>query len=251
VIGLRLLNSNKAAAIFMNLKEAMKSLASKASPSTKRTLLRHGAVEPLFGVRIGDMKPLVKQLKGNQDLALELYATRNSDAMYLAGLIGDGSQMTRKQLDKWAASATWHMISGCSVAWVAAEHPQGFDAAMKWIDSRKELVAVAGWSTLSALVTTIRDEQLPMKKLEALLGRCAKMIHQVPDRVLYTMNNFLIACGTYAQPLADKAIETARKIGAINIDMGDTACQVPDAESYIIKSRRGLPVAPKRKSVRC
>jgi hypothetical protein len=65
------------------------------------------------------------------------------------------------------------------------------------------------------------------------------------------MNNFLIACGTYVQPLADKAIETARKIGAVNVDMGDTACQVPDAESHIIKSRRGSPVAPKRKSVRC
>jgi hypothetical protein len=33
--------------------------------------------------------------------------------------------------------------------------------------------------------------------------------------------------------------------------MGDTACKVPDAESYIVKSRRGEPVAPKRKTVRC
>jgi hypothetical protein len=37
----------------------------------------------------------------------------------------------------------------------------------------------------------------------------------------------------------------------VEIDMGDTACQVPDAESYILKSRRGAPVAPKRKTLRC
>jgi hypothetical protein len=33
--------------------------------------------------------------------------------------------------------------------------------------------------------------------------------------------------------------------------MGDTACKIPDAENYILKSRRGAPIAPKRKTVRC
>lgn len=235
----------------MTLDAVMKSLAAKGSASTKKTLLRHGAVEPLFGVRIGDLKPLVKQLKGQQDLALQLYATKNSDAMYLAGLIADGAQMTPKQLDQWAAGATWHMISGCCVAWVAAEHPQGFDAAAKWIDSPKGLVAGAGWATLSALAATVPDEKLPVKKFDALLDRCAKDIKTAPDRVRYAMNNFIICCGTYIQPLGKKAIDTARRVGPVNVDMGNTACQVPDAESYIIKSRRGLPIAPKRKSMRC
>ena len=52
-------------------------------------------------------------------------------------------------------------------------------------------------------------------------------------------------------PLAAKAIATARKVGRVEIDMGDTACQVPEAESYILKCRRGAPIAPKRKTVRC
>jgi hypothetical protein len=72
-----------------------------------------------------------------------------------------------------------------------------------------------------------------------------------PDGTRYSMNSFVIACGTYIAPLGDQAIATARKIGRVEIDMGDTACQVPDAESYILKSRRGAPVAPKRKTLRC
>jgi 3-methyladenine DNA glycosylase AlkD len=235
----------------MKLDEVMAALEAKASASTKRTLLRHGAVEPIFGVRIGDMKPLVRQLKGEQELALQLYATKNSDAMYLAGLIADGAKMTRKQLDDWARTATWHMISGWSVAWVAAEHPQGIQAATKWIDTKAELVAVAGWSTLSAVVATVPDEKLPIRELSVLLDRCAKTIHTAPNRVRYAMNEFVISAGTYVQPLGDKAIATARKIGAVDVDVGDTDCKVPDAESYILKSRRGLPVAPKRKSARC
>ena len=73
-----------------SLAEVMQELSALGSPSIKKTLVRHGAPEPLFGVKIGDLKPLQKKLKGQQQLAMELYATKNSDAMYLAGLIANG-----------------------------------------------------------------------------------------------------------------------------------------------------------------
>ena len=235
----------------MTLDEVMHELAAKASATTKRTLMNHGATEPIFGVRIGDMKPLVKTLKGDQELAMQLYATGNSDAMYLAGLVADGRKMTRVQLDQWAKQAPWHMIAGCSVPWVAAEHPEAIDIALKWIDSPKELIATAGWATLASVVTMRSDEELPMKQLASLLDRVVKTLTSSANRVRYAMNNFVICCGTYVAPLGDHAIATARKLGRVEVDMGGTSCQVPDAESYIIKSRRGAPVAPKRKSVRC
>jgi hypothetical protein len=65
------------------------------------------------------------------------------------------------------------------------------------------------------------------------------------------MNNFVIAVGTYVAELAEPALATARAIGKVEIDMGGTGCKVPEAESYIAKARRGAPVAPKRKTVRC
>lgn len=235
----------------MTLDQVMKLLASKGSEQTRKTLMRHGALEPLFGVKIGDMKPIVKQIKGDQALAMQLYDTGNSDAMYLAGLVADGGKMKRAQIERWVTQARWHMISGTTVPWVAAEHPEAIEIASKWIDSPEESIAVAGWATLSNVVTTTPDEKLPMKQVAALLDRVMKTIHTSPNRVRYVMNNFIICCGTYVAPLADKAVTAAKKIGRVEVDMGDTACQVPDAESYIIKSRRGLPVAPKRKTTRC
>lgn len=233
------------------LDEVMAQLAAKATPSTRRTHLRHGAPEPLFGVRIGDLKPLQKQLKGQQELALQLYATRNSDAMYLAGLIADGAQMTRRQLDQWAAGASWQMIAGYTVPWVAADHPQAVDIGLKWIDSNKPLIAVAGWSTLAARAAMTPDDDLPIKQYGQLLTRCVKTIKTSPNLVRYTMNGFVISVGAYVAPLANKAIAAARKIGVVEVDMGDTDCKVPDAESYILKSRKGQAVAPKRKTIRC
>lgn len=235
----------------MTLDEVMSELAARANEVCKRTYQRHGAPEPLFGVRVGDLKPLQKKLKGRQDLALELYATKNSDAMYLAGLIADGAKMTRRQLDQWASGATWHMIAGCAVAWVAAEHSEAVAIALKWIDSPGEWVATAGWSTLSCVVATAPDENLPLEELGRLLDRCAQTLKTAPNRARYAMNNFVISCGTYVAPLGAKAIATARRIGPVEVDMGDTRCQVPEAESYILKSRRGAPMAPKRKTMRC
>jgi 3-methyladenine DNA glycosylase AlkD len=235
----------------MTLEETMKELASQASASTKKTYMRHGAQEPLFGVPIGKLKPIHQKIKGDQELALKLYASGNGDAMYLAGMVADGRKMTRAQLDRWVKDAIWPMISGTTVPWVTAEHPDAIAIAMKWIDSPKEHVAVAGWSTLAAVVTTTPDDRLPIKDIAALLDRVVKMLKTSANRVRYVMNSFVMACGTYVAPLGDKALEAARQIGRVEVDMGDTSCQVPDAASYIIKSRRGAAIAPKRKTTRC
>lgn len=235
----------------MTLDEIMKLLEAKGSKQTLKTFRRHGAPETMFGVKVGDLKPIVKQIKGDQELAMQLYATGNSDAMYLAGLVADGRKMTRAQIERWVKQATWQMISGTTVPWVAAEHPEAIEIALKWSDSPKESIAVSGWATLANVVTTTPDEKLPLKQFEALITRVVKTIKSSPNRVRYAMNNFIICCGTYVAPLADKAVTAARKMGRVEVDMGQTDCQVPDAESYILKSRRGLPVAPKRKTTRC
>jgi 3-methyladenine DNA glycosylase AlkD len=235
----------------MKLKEVMSELAAKGSEATKRLWVKHGAKEPFFGVKIADLKVIAQKLKGEQALALELYATGNGDAQYLAGIMVDGAKMTRAQVQSWADHAAWRMISSAIVPVAASEHPDGFALARTWIDSPQEHVAIAGWASLGALATVIPDERLPVKELGTLLDRVARILPAAPDRVRQAMNHFIIACGTYVAPLGDKAIATARKVGQVEVDVGDTECKIPAAEVYIMKSRRGAPIAPKRKTVRC
>src|SRR3954451_10169094 len=73
----------------MTCDEVMAELKALGSAQTKKTLLRHGAAEPLFGVKIGDMKGILKRVRNDNALALKLYDTGNFDAMYLAGLVAD------------------------------------------------------------------------------------------------------------------------------------------------------------------
>lgn len=235
----------------MTLDQVMAELAAKGSESTKRILLKHGAKEPFFGVKVADLKVIARKIKGDQALALQLYATGNGDAQYLAGMVADGRKMTKAQIKTWAGTASWAMVASTIVPWVTSEHPDGADLALAWIDSPKELVAVAGWKSLCALAAVLPDDQLPMKAFSAQLDRVVKTMPRASDDVRYAMNVFVISCGTYLAPLGDKAIATARKVGRVDIDMGDTACKVPEAEEYILKARRGAPIAPKRKTVRC
>ena len=235
----------------MTLEDVMAELKAKGSEQTKKTFLRHGAKEPFFGVKVGDLKAIVKKVKRNHELALQLYDTGNSDAMYLAGLISDPPSMTKAQLNKWVKAAYWHMISCYPVAWAAAESRFGRELALEWIDSKKEQIASAGWSTYAGLVALKPDEELDLDEIVGLLERIESGIHSAPNRVRYCMNNFVICVGTYVPSLTAKAKATAKAIGEVTVDMGDTDCQVPDAGAYIDKVIAMGKQGKKRKTVMC
>jgi hypothetical protein len=64
------------------------------------------------------------------------------------------------------------------------------------------------------------------------------------------MNSFVIAVGSYVAPLTADAMATAAEIGIVTVDMNGTACKVPDAATYIIKTQSRGPVK-KKKTVKC
>ena len=195
------------------------------------------------------MKPILKRYKNNHELALELFKTGNSDAMYLAGLMSKPALMTPTVLDEWIKGASWHMISEYTVAWNAAESPYKFEMARKWIESDRELTADAGWATWGYILALTPDDQLDKQEIDQLLERVERHVHSAPNQVRYVMNGFVIAVGSYYAPLAEKAMEVGKRIG--NVNMGNTECKVPYPPDYIQKIwDKGL-LGRKRKEVRC
>ncbi len=233
------------------VKEVMSALEKKGSAQTRKTMARHGAPENMFGVKIADLKTIAKKIKDKQELALELYETGNYDAQYLAGLVADGAKMTKRQLDSWAKSATCAMISDYTVAWVAAESAHARDLAIKWMKSKQESIACAGWNTYAGFVSTMADEELDLREIEQLLDRVVNEIEDAPDKVRYVMNSFVISVGCYVKPLLKQAKKAAKTIGTVTVDMGDTACKVPNATAYLKKVETAGRIGKKRKSVKC
>ncbi len=233
------------------VESVMSELEKKGSEQTRQIFRRHGAPEAMFGVKVGDLKPIAKRLRGQQALALALYNTGNSDAMYLAGLVADGSQMTKKQLLDWAKKASWYMISEYSVPGVAAQSPHARELAMKWMQASQESIAACGWCTYAVMIATQPDDQLDLEEIQALLQRAVDGMPKAPNRVRYCMNGFVIAVGSYVQPLLKQAKSAAKKIGKVEVDMGETACKVPLALEYIAKVEAAGRVGRKRASTKC
>lgn len=235
----------------MIINEVMTELEAMGNEQTKKTLTKHGAKEPFFGVKVGDLKKIVKKVKKNHELSLVLYETGNSDAMYLAGLIADENRITKEQLQDWAEKAYWYYLSEYTVPWITAESPHGHELGMEWIESDDERIASAGWATLSNLAMIKKDEELDIKELDTLLDCISKTIKYVPNRVRYTMNGFVIAVGSSVAELTDRAIEIGNKIGKVDVEMGGTTCKVPSAPQYIEKAKNTGRIGRKKKVARC
>ena len=235
----------------MSAADILKELKPLGTASYKRTMMVHGAREPIFGVKISDLKKIVRRVGPDHQLALDLFDTGNYDAMYLAGLVADPTRMTRKDLQHWLNHAYCPGISGCTVAWVAAESPHGWVMGLKWIKSPKELHAAAGWSTLSSLAGRRDDAELDIPAYKKLLEHVAKTIHTQPNRVRYAMNNFVIAVGCFIKPLHKVALAAAKAIGEVSVDMHGTSCKVPFAPDYIRKVEARGSIGKKRCDTRC
>jgi len=232
-------------------KEILKELKGYGDAATKKMLINNGAKEPVFGVKVADLKKILKRVKKDHALSLELFATGNSDAMYLAALIADEDMISKSELTKWVNQAYWPWLSEFSVPWIAAESEYGYELGLKWIDSKKESVASAGWGTLAYYASIKADDELNLGVYQKLLDRVEKNVHKDKNRVSHTMNAFVIAVGSYIKPLTKNASATAKKIGKVEVDMGRTACKVPLAVDAIKKVADRGALGKKRKTARC
>lgn len=235
----------------MTAADVMAELEAKGTAQTKKTFLRHGAQEPYFGVKVADLKLLQKRIKTDHKLAQELYATGNSDAMYLAGLIADPHAATKVELNRWVKAAYWSMLCEYTVPWVAAESRFAVELAKEWMDARPATTRAAGWATYSSHVAVTPDDELDLDEIVGLLDRVRRDMPTAADRVKYVMNGFVIAVGGYVAPLTAAAKKTAKAVGPVTVDMGDTDCKVPDALSYIEKIEARGSVGKKRKTAKC
>ncbi len=241
------------ASMSASVDSAMAELKQKGSEKVRSMYARHGMpADKVLGVSIADLKTIAKGIKGDQALALDLYDTGIMDAMYLAGMVADGSKMTKAQLEKWAAGASgMQMISEYPVPWVTVENPHAREMALHWMKSKEERVAAAGWCTYSGIVVTTDDSKLDLAEIEDLLNKVVKEIGGAKNRVRHTMNNFVIAVGTSVKPLSKKALAAAKAIGVVTVEMGGTACKVPSAPADIQKAEATGKLGKKKKTIRC
>ncbi|AMM94712.1 DNA alkylation repair protein [Peribacillus simplex] len=235
----------------MNLEMVMQELEALGKERTKKIYISNGAHEPLFGVATGAMKPIAKKIKISQSLAEELYSTGNYDAMYFAGIIADPKAMTESDYDRWMDAAYFYMLSDFVVAVTLSESDIAQEVADKWIASGEELRMSAGWSCYCWLLGNRLDVEFSESKISNMLDIVKNTIHDSPEQTKSAMNNFLYTVAISYVPLHEKAVETAKAIGIVEVKRDKKKSSILNAYESIQKAVDKGRLGFKRKHVRC
>ncbi|MEH7219517.1 DNA alkylation repair protein [Bacillus toyonensis] len=235
----------------MDFKTVMQELESLGKERTKKIYISNGAHEPVFGVATGAMKPIAKKIKLNQELAEELYATGNYDAMYFAGIIADPKSMSESDFDRWMDGAYFYMLSDYVVAVTLSEANIAQDVADKWITSGDELKMSAGWSCYCWLLGNRKDNEFSESKISDMLEMVKNTIHDSPERTKSAMNNFLNTVAISYVSLHEKAVETAKEVGIVEVKRDKKKSSLLNASESIQKELDRGRLGFKRKYVRC
>lgn len=235
----------------MDFETVMQELEALGKERTKKIYISNGAHEPLFGVATGAMKPIAKKIKINQPLAEELYATGNYDAMYFAGIIADPKAMTESDFDRWMDASYFYMLSDYVVAVTLSESDIAQDVADKWIASGEELRMSAGWSCYCWLLGNRLDNEFSESKISSMLDKVKNTIHDSPERTKSAMINFLYTVGISYLPLHEKAVETAKEVGTVEVKRDKKKSSFLNAYESIQKEIDKARLGFKRKYVRC
>jgi 3-methyladenine DNA glycosylase AlkD len=213
--------------------EVMDILEKAGSEQARKTYTRHGAKGAMFGVPFGALGALQKRIRVDHDLAAKLWETGNVDARNLAMKIADPQVMGPAELDRWARENPMRMCE-LYIASLAQEGGQGPAKAKEWLAATDDRLRATGWTLVSVLAN--RDEQASDDTFVDYLAHIEKAIHSEANEVKAAMNGALIAIGGRSAALRETATAVARRIGSVEVDHGATACETPDAVSYIDKT---------------
>ena len=221
----------------MGYRAVMKELKDLGTQQNRKVYARHGAGPKQYGVSFADLGKIAKGIGKDTELAEKLWASGNSDAMILATMVADPSNVTKGMLNSWVRDVHYYQLASYLAKLVAAS-PHAKDLMEKWTGYKKEFVSQTGWDVLSLLA--INDPDLDEKMLKARLKMIESGIHDSENRARYSMNSALIAIGRRDPALKKVALTVAESIGKVEVDHGETGCKTPDAVAYIKKP------APKR-----
>jgi 3-methyladenine DNA glycosylase AlkD len=213
----------------------MAALEAAGTEQTRKTYRRHGASDPLFGVKFGDLRPLAKRIGTDHQLAQQLWASGNADARLLACMVADPAEVSEEELDAWLTDIDTYFLVDTFVAQLASRTPGRLERAQRWIASDRDRTAQAGWDLMN-LVALSADE-VADDIFEAQLALIAERIEGYGNWTRRSASNTITGIGLRNDALEAAARETAAAMGPVEFDPGQTSCVMPDPIEYLDKTK--------------
>jgi 3-methyladenine DNA glycosylase AlkD len=213
----------------MTLEEALTQLKALGNEKMRQHNTKNGAGENQFGVLMGDIRKLAKQIKTDHELALALWETGIIDARLLAILIMKQKSLSAKELDRMVREANFSQLADWFGSYVISVYPDKESFRQVWMDDEDPWAARAGWGLTSERITK-NPEGLD---LPAILDRIEAEMPAAPAPVQWTMNFCLAGIGIHFPDLRPSAIAIGESLGIYRNYPVSKGCTSPFAPIWI------------------
>lgn len=192
--------------------------------------IKYGATEHnQFGVKMGDIRALAKPIKINHELALDLWATGNIEARFLATLIIKPKMLSATELDEMVRSINFAPLADWFNSYVVKEYPEKEALREGWMKADNAYAARAGWSLTAGRVSRSPEGI----DLAALLDRIESEMPTAAPETQWTMNTTLAQIGINHPTYRERALAIGEKLGIYRDFPVSKGCTSPFAPIWI------------------
>ena len=206
--------------------EVLATLASLEDEKIRAVNARHGDDH---AVNLTKLRAVAKDLKKNDELAAELWATGDTAARLVAILIMRPKAWSEAQLDEMLRDSRLPKVHGWLVSYIVKKSPHAEALRQSWMDDPDPVVASAGWALTSERVNK-KPEGLD---LSGLLDTIEAEMAEAPERLQWAMNETLSYIGIENPDLRKRAIDIGERLGVLRDYPTPPGCTSPFASSWI------------------
>ncbi|AKF27449.1 DNA alkylation repair protein [[Brevibacterium] flavum] len=180
-------------------------------------------------VNLTKLRAVAKELKKNQPLARELWATNDTAARLVALLICRPKEFDQSELDSMILEARTPKVLDWLINYVVKKNPHWNDLRVLWLEDAAENVAAAGWALNTHAVIT-KPEALDDS---AILDTIEAQMKTAEPRVQWSMNECLAQIGIHRPELRDRAIAIGKRLEVLKDYPTPPNCTSPFAPIWI------------------
>ncbi|TSI16885.1 DNA alkylation repair protein [Brevibacterium aurantiacum] len=209
-----------------SMHSVMETLATLEDPKARAVNEKHGDDH---GVNLTKLRAVAKELKKNDDLAVELWDTGDTAARLVAILIMRPRSYDAEGLDAMLRDARVPKVHAWLVNYIVKKSKHAETLRLSWMIDPDPVVASAGWALTSERVNK-SPEGLDLPGLLDIIE--ARMLG-AEDRLQWAMNETLSYIGIENEQLRPRAIAIGDRLGVLKDYPTPPNCTSPFAPTWI------------------
>jgi 3-methyladenine DNA glycosylase AlkD len=213
----------------MTLSEALARLESLGSEKLRAQNAKRGVDVEQYGVKLGDIRTLAKEIKSDHALALELWDSGQYEARLLAILLMKPKQLSADEVDRLVRSNSLGQVADWLGSYVIKVHPDKETLRQAWMETTHPMAARAGWGLTAERIANGDDGVDPA----ALLDRIEHEMPGAAPAAQWTMNTTLATIGIHHPEHRARALAIGEDLGIYRDYPTSPGCTSPFAPIWI------------------